>query len=96
MQQWHRTWGGTDDDYGWGVAVNSSDNVYLSGYTESFGEGYEDMVLVKYDIEDGDGVEDGEDGEEPAISGYDLLLFISVIGVIAAITAIFLKKKYMK
>ena len=51
--------------------MDSSDNVYLCGYTS-------------------------EREEEPAISGYDLLLFISLIGVITAITAIFLNKKYKK
>ena len=49
MQQWNRTWGGTSFDYGNGVAVDLSDNVYLAGYTSSFGEGYNDMILVKYD-----------------------------------------------
>jgi len=38
----------------------------------------------------------GEREEERPISGYDLLLFISVIGVITAITAISLNKKYKK
>ena len=72
VQQWNRTWGGIDDDGGWGVAVDSFDNVYLCGYTSKREE------------------------EQPPISGYDLLLFISVIGVITAITAIFLNKKYNK
>jgi len=54
VQQWNRTWGGGDDDYGYGVAVDSLDNVFFAGTTYSFGAGYEDMVLVKYD---GDGVQ---------------------------------------
>ncbi|TKJ18441.1 MAG: hypothetical protein CEE43_17995 [Promethearchaeota archaeon Loki_b32] len=83
VQQWNRTWGGIDADGGYGVAVDSSDNVYLAGYTESFGAGHSDMVLVKY------GVEKREKGQ--IISGYYLLLFISIISVI---TAISLKKKY--
>jgi hypothetical protein len=66
--------------------VDSSDNVYLGGQTVSLGAGSWDMVLVKY----------GEREEEQPISGYDLLLFISVIGVITAITAISLNKKYKK
>jgi len=48
-QQWNRTWGGGDDDYGNGVAVDSFDNVFVAGTTYSFGAGYDDMVLVKYD-----------------------------------------------
>ncbi|KKL59873.1 hypothetical protein LCGC14_2210980 [marine sediment metagenome] len=85
VQQWNRTWGGSEWDVGNGVAVDSSDSVYLAGFTYSFGAGYEDLVLVKF------GVEKRE--KEQAISGYDLLLFTCVIGVI---TAISLHKKYSK
>ncbi len=85
VQQWNRTWGGNGSDSGSGVAVDSSNNVYLTGDTYNFGAGYEDMVLVKY------GVEKRE--KDLAISGYDLLLFTCVIGVI---TAISLYKKYNK
>ncbi len=49
VQQWNRTWGGTEWDVGWGVAVDSSDNVYFVGSTQSFGSGSSDMVVVKYD-----------------------------------------------
>ncbi|MFX0058626.1 MAG: SBBP repeat-containing protein [Candidatus Heimdallarchaeota archaeon] len=49
LQQWNRTWGGNDQDWGRGVAVDSSNNVYLAGETYSFGAGYIDMILVKYD-----------------------------------------------
>ena len=49
VQQWNRTWGGNMIDYGYGVAVDSSDNVYIVGGTESYGAGDYDMVLVKYD-----------------------------------------------
>lgn len=45
---WSRTWGGIDYEYGYGVEVDSSGNVYLVGTTFSFGEGGSDMVLVKY------------------------------------------------
>lgn len=48
VELWSRTWGGTEWDRGWGVAVDSSDNVYFTGDTESFGAGSSDMILVKY------------------------------------------------
>ncbi|KKL04094.1 hypothetical protein LCGC14_2619500, partial [marine sediment metagenome] len=46
--EWNRTWGGIDSDYGWGVAVDSSGDIYVAGETLSFGAGQDDMVLVKY------------------------------------------------
>ncbi|MFW9880370.1 MAG: SBBP repeat-containing protein, partial [Candidatus Thorarchaeota archaeon] len=48
-QQWNCTWGGSNDDVCNGVAVDSANNVYLAGYTNSFAVGGSDMVLVKYD-----------------------------------------------
>ena len=48
VQQWNRTWGGSNDDSGLGVAVDSSNNIYLAGQTESFGAGNSDMILVKF------------------------------------------------
>ena len=125
VQQWDRTWGGADYDYGTDVTVDSTNNIYLVGSTFSFTAGGSDIVLVKYDSsgvqqwnrtwggidDDGGSVTavdssdnvylagitvEREEEKEPPISGYDLLLFISVIGVITAITAIFLNKKYNK
>jgi hypothetical protein len=47
--QWNRTWGGTYHDFAYGVAVDSSNNIYLAGHTENFGAIFWDIVLVKYD-----------------------------------------------
>jgi len=47
-QQWNCTWGGPNFDFSWGVAVDSLDNIYLGGYSTSFGVGSYDMVVVKY------------------------------------------------
>jgi len=49
VQQWVKTWGGSNVDYCYGIAVDSSDNLYLTGATRSYGAGSYDSVIVKYD-----------------------------------------------
>ncbi len=49
VEQWSHIWGGSKEDEGYGVAVDSLNNSYLVGYTESLGAGKYDMVVVKYD-----------------------------------------------
>ena len=46
--QWNTTWGGSGDDYGEALAFDSSENIYITGYTKSFGARNEDIVLIKY------------------------------------------------
>jgi len=50
-QIWNRTWGGANLDSGEGIDVDSTGNIYVAGYTESFGGSDSDMVLIKYDID---------------------------------------------
>jgi uncharacterized delta-60 repeat protein/MYXO-CTERM domain-containing protein len=45
---WNVTWGGTDEDCGYGVAVDSNDSIYCTGETTSFGAGDKDLALVKF------------------------------------------------
>jgi PKD repeat protein len=47
---WQRTWGGVNDDPPWAIAVNGEE-VYVTGYTTSFGEGAWDVFLLKYDAD---------------------------------------------
>lgn len=49
VQLWNCTWGGAQYDECYGLALDSSDNIYMTGYTMSFGAGSEDCCLVKYD-----------------------------------------------
>ncbi|MFH1836036.1 MAG: discoidin domain-containing protein [Methanobacteriota archaeon] len=47
---WNRTFGGNGSDVGWGV-VASPNGVFVSGFSDSFGEGDKDLLLLKYDFD---------------------------------------------
>jgi uncharacterized delta-60 repeat protein len=46
--QWQRVLGGASSENGLSVSIDSSDNVYVFGYTTSTGAGQEDFLLAKY------------------------------------------------
>jgi len=46
--QWQRILGGTGAEIGYSVAIDSSNNPYVLGYTTSTGEGSSDFLLAKY------------------------------------------------
>lgn len=48
-QLWNRTWGATGVEMGYGVVLDSMENIVISGYTTSIGAGNRDAVLIKYD-----------------------------------------------
>ena len=83
VDEWSRMWGGSDTDHGEAIALDSSDNIYLAGYTYSFGAGSADMCLVKF-------VEVSTIPSGPIILGYDLILLTSII---LAISVILIKKR---
>jgi len=47
--QWDREWGGSSDEICNAIASDSLDNVYIGGYTQSFGVENKDVFLAKYD-----------------------------------------------
>jgi hypothetical protein len=46
---WHKTWGDNGaNDHATSLAVDFAGNVFIAGFTDSYGEGGEDMLLLKY------------------------------------------------
>ncbi len=47
VYQWNRTWGGNFDDKGYGIVINNTDDIFITGSTESYGT-FGDVVLLKF------------------------------------------------
>jgi len=45
---WKKTWGGPNGEIGYSITIDNISNIYITGYTHSFGEGESDAFIVKY------------------------------------------------
>ncbi|MFX1588694.1 MAG: SBBP repeat-containing protein [Promethearchaeota archaeon] len=45
---WNFTWGGDLTDYGFGIALGQNEDIYVSGFTESFNDTWGDAFIFKY------------------------------------------------
>lgn len=72
-EDWKRTWGGKALDNGWGMTVDSEDNLYLTGRTISFGKGCNDVILLKYS-KSGDLLLNKTWGRNMEDIGYDIVV----------------------
>ncbi|MBD3231018.1 MAG: hypothetical protein GF329_22755 [Candidatus Lokiarchaeota archaeon] len=48
-QMWVKIWGGSHEDQGYDIAVDTNNSVYITGLTESIGLGEDNAFLLKYD-----------------------------------------------
>ena len=49
FQLWNQTWGGVEIDGAEAIALDTENNIYIGGYTDSFGTGTRNMFLAKFD-----------------------------------------------
>jgi len=47
-EQWYTLWGGLEDEYCKDMALDNEGNLYLIGYTKSFGATISDVLVIKY------------------------------------------------
>jgi len=50
QEEWVKTWGGNNDDKAYDIFIDSSDNIFIVGYTKSLGDSNGDLIIIKYDI----------------------------------------------
>ena len=98
--QWQRILGGAARDWGRSVAIDSSDNIYVFGYTSSAGAGSSDFLLAKYNSSGTNqwqrilGGGSAETGYAVAIDSSDNIYVVGETGSAGAGSSDFLIAKY--
>lgn len=82
----NQAWGGNNDDRCGGIAIDTSDNIYLTGATESYGKGDQDICLVKWRSTNS---HEPSDSKGPTIPGYNLFF---LVGFLSIVTILIIKK----
>ncbi|MHA1251007.1 MAG: SBBP repeat-containing protein [Candidatus Helarchaeota archaeon] len=76
-QIWNKTWGGSGTELVKSVKLDSLGNIYLAGQTTSFGSGFTNMFILKYDsngIKQWNYTWGHTNGSTPSASANDLLV----------------------
>jgi len=79
--QWYKTWSGTTTDYGYAIALDSSENIYIGGSIKNYSMSENDMLMAKI-----------SKTSTTAIPGYDSLFMVCLICTVS----VFLIKKRKK
>ncbi|GAH67846.1 unnamed protein product, partial [marine sediment metagenome] len=66
--QWYKTWTGATSDYGYAIALDSSENIYIGGSIKNYSMSENDMLMAKI-----------SKTSTTAIPGYDSLFMICLI-----------------
>ena len=86
---WTKTYGGSNNDYGYYIQLTSDSGYIIVGYTESYGAGKKDVYLIKTNAEGkkewqrtygGRGNDEGKTAQQVADGGYIIVGYTESYG----------------
>jgi len=86
-------WGGSREEQGYGIDIDTDGNMYITGITESYGQGNFDIVLIKNPEQ-----KSCAEPEEEIPNPFQIPWWLQAIigGIISAATGLFIKIGYTK